>query len=84
MPRCYAESGFIRKASEERISNSWNKHSSLTQSSQQLKREEEFNKVLHINKVKGTHSISDAFLGTAQKQSMVYWNKHMIPFCLLM
>jgi hypothetical protein len=46
--------------------------------------EEEFNKVLHINKVKGTHSISDAFLGTAQKQSMEYWNKHMVPFCLLM
>jgi len=38
MPGCYAETGFIRKASEERISNSWNKHSSLTQSSQQLKR----------------------------------------------
>lgn len=38
MPRRYAETGFIRKASEERISNHWNKHSSLTQSSQKLKR----------------------------------------------
>jgi len=38
MPGCYAETGFIRKASEERISNSWKKHSSLTQSLQQLKR----------------------------------------------
>ena len=38
MPGCYAETGFIRKASEERVSNSWKKHSSLTQSLQQLKR----------------------------------------------
>jgi len=42
--------------------------------------EEEFNKALHINKVKGTHSISDAFLGTAQKQSMEYWNSIWFPF----
>ncbi|KAJ1298808.1 hypothetical protein BS78_01G481900 [Paspalum vaginatum] len=40
-------------------------------------------KVLHIYKVKRTHSICDAFLGTAQKQSMEYWNKHMVPFCLM-
>jgi hypothetical protein len=39
MSRYYAETGLIRQASEQRISNRWNKHSSLTQSLHQLKRD---------------------------------------------
>lgn len=88
MSRSYAETALIRKASEERISNRWKKHSGLTQSSQQLKRdiilipfEEELDEVFPANKAKKELILLRMpFLGLHKSK---VWNKHMVPFCLL-
>lgn len=82
------ETALIRKASEERISNRWKKHSGLTQSSQQLKRdiilipfEEELDEVFPANKAKKELILLRMpFLGLHKSK---VWNKHMVPFCLL-
>lgn len=87
--RSYAgTTSLIRQATEERISNRWKKHLSLTQSSHQLKRdiiliplEEELDEVLPANKAKKELILLQMpFLGLHKSK---VWNKHMVPFCLL-